>query len=489
MRYFLSLFPVLMCLAFVCSNSTAEPVNAVLTYHGDQSRTGNFVIPRLSWRAARNLHLDRSFHASISGDVNAQPLVWHSAKDGRNFLIVASEDDTVYALDADSGKPIWQQKIGRPVPGSQLPCGNIDPLGITGTPAIDPARGILYAAAMLLDDRGQPQHEVFALSLETGSIAPGWPVNTAAALKAQGQVFDTVDQNQRGALALLNGKLFVPYGGHFGDCGHYHGWVVGIDPNNPRALSSWHTQANGGAIWSPGGISSDGRSLFVATGNTMDATSWQGGEAIIRLPPDLQFSAKPNDFFAPSDWAMLDERDLDLGGVAPVLIELAKPMVLALGKDGRAYLLDRNNLGGIGGGFASVQVSSSRIRGTAATFPMGASIYAAFQGSGISCPQRGANGLTVIRLSSSAPAISTAWCAAMDGRGSPIVTTTDGHTDPVVWILGAEGDNRLYGFRGDTGERLYLGQPLPGLQHFQTLIATSDHLYVAAQNAVYALRF
>ena len=73
--------------------------------------------------------------------------------------------------------------------------------------------------------------------------------------------------------------------------------------------------------------------------------------------------------------------------------------------------------------------------------------------------------------------------------GSPIATTTDGHPNPIVWILGAEGDNRLHAFRGDTREPLYASEPLSGLRHFQTLIAIQDHLYVAADGRIYAFRF
>ena len=88
-------------------------------------------------------------------------------------------------------------------------------------------------------------------------------------------------------------------------------------------------------------------------------------------------------------------------------------------------------------------------------------------------------------------AITTAWCGSVRGRGAPIVTTTDGQSNAIVWIVGAEGDSQLHGFRGDTGEPLFTGphQPMTGLRHFQTLIATEDRLYVAADGSVYAFRF
>ena len=84
------------------------------------------------------------------------------------------------------------------------------------------------------------------------------------------------------------------------------------------------------------------------------------------------------------------------------------------------------------------------------------------------------------------PTIGTAWCGAMAGAGAPIVTTTDGEANPIVWIVGAEGDNRLHGFRGDTGEALFTSEPMAGLRHFQTLIAADGRLYVGADGRLYA---
>jgi hypothetical protein len=85
--------------------------------------------------------------------------------------------------------------------------------------------------------------------------------------------------------------------------------------------------------------------------------------------------------------------------------------------------------------------------------------------------------------------MTTAWCGALRGRSSPIATTTDGHSNPIVWALGAEGDNQLHAFRGDTGEPIVTSQPLIGLRHLQSLIATRDHLYVGADGHVYAFIF
>jgi hypothetical protein len=244
----------------------------------------------------------------------------------------------------------------------------------------------------------------------------------------------------------------VPFGGHFGDCGDYHGWVGGISLHDPKTLTAWSTRSRGGGIWAPGGITVAEQSLFVATGNTFGASTWSDGEAIIRLAPDLHRSEDKRDFFAPSDWHALDERDADLGGSNPVPLDIQGPtgrqsFILALGKDGRAYLLNRNNLGGIGGSLVIETITQQPIRTAPAVYPVGGDGFVALQAGGARCPARGSerktdNELVVLKVSAGErPAIATAWCGNVRGRGSPIVTTTDGHSDPIVWMVGAEGDN------------------------------------------------
>ena len=482
----------------VAISGTAH-AQSVLTYHGSANRSGNFIVPALTSERARNIHLDRSFRPTISGHLYAQPLYWRPPGSASGQLVVATEDNHVHAIDAGSGREIWVRTLGRPVSLSTLECGNIDPLGITGTPVIDEATQAIYVAAMVEDAAG-PHHRVFALSLKDGTPLPGWPVDVAEALAARGQRFNARDQNQRGALAILDGRVYVPYGGHYGDCGDYHGWVVGIGVKNPRDIVSWSTRGRGGGIWAPGGIASDGRSLFVATGNTIDVSTWSDGEAVFRLGPDLRRRDQPEDFFAPSDWRTLDSRDADLGGTNPLPLDVPSAggtaaLIVALGKDARAYLLDRNRLGGIGGSLASEVVATRPIRTAPATFPAGEGVYVAFQGLGARCPDsRRPGALTVLQIrAGSPPTLVTGWCGALRGEGSPIVTTTDGHANPIVWILGAEGDDRLHGYRGDTGEALFdgggPGDAMTGLRHFQDLLAAGGRLYVGADGRLYAFAF
>jgi hypothetical protein len=471
----------------------------VLTYHGSAHRSGNFSVPTLTWERARNIRLDPSFHPVISGHLYAQPLYWRPPGSTSGQLLVATEDNNVYAIDAGSGREIWVRSLGPPVPLSTLSCGNIDPLGVTGTLVIDETTQAIYVAAMVGEAAG-PHHRVFALSLKDGSPLPGWLVDVSDALAARGQRFNARDQNQRGALAILAGRVYVLYGGHYGDCGDYRGWVVGIGLRDPRDVVTWSTRGRGGGIWAPGGIASDGRSLFVATGNTIDVSTWSDGEAVFRLAPDLRRRDQPEDFFVPTDWRTLDVRDADLGGTNPLPLDVpsagrAAALILALGKDARAYLLDRNRLGGFGGSLASEIVATRPIRTAPATYPAGEGVYVAFQGPGAHCPDsRRPGALTVLQTrNGSPPTMVTGWCGALRGEGSPIVTTTDGRANPIVWILGAEGDDRLHGYRGDTGEPLFDGggpeDAMTGLRHFQDLLAAGDRLYVGADGRLYAFVF
>jgi hypothetical protein len=485
------LFAIWICLHGTCESQT------VLSYHGNPDRSGYFIVPSLTWDRAQSLRTDDGFRARVSGHVYAQPLFWRAPGSASGMLLLATEDNVVYAIDAISGGEIWRSVLGKPIPRGSLSCGNINPLGITGTPVIDASAETIYLDAAVQNEAG-PRHLLFALSLNDGTTINGWPIDVADALTRQHIDFVSRDQNQRGALTILDDTLFVPFGGHYGDCGQYRGFVVGVSMSSPHRISSWATRARGGGIWAPGGIASDGSSLFVSTGNTIGATSWSDGEAVIRLSPDLHHSREKRDFFAPTDWHALDLRDADLGGTNPLPLDVPaasgrQNLVLALGKDRKAYLLDRNNLGGIGGALVTDTVAESAILGSPVAYPASDGVFVAFAGIGAHCPSAAhGSGITGLKIQSgSPPTMTTGWCGALRGLGSPIVTTTDGRANPTVWIVGAEGDNRLHGFRGDTGEPLVAAptSAMTGLRHFQTLIATPDRLYVGADGGIYAFVF
>ena len=453
--------------------------------HNNLSRNGLYVDSAFTPSAAANVTRDLNFDGTISGNVYAQPLYVEGGPDGRAKVIVVTESNNVYALDAITGTVIWNRNVGAPVT-SGLPCGNISPLGITGTPVVDLGSRSLLFDAMI--DGATKKHFIYSLNVDTGATNPGWPVDVNASARYNGMIFTSSIQNQRAALGLVNGVVYVPYSGHFGDCGTYHGWVVGVPINNPASVTAWATTLIGGGIWGHGGVASDGTNMFVITGNTFNAGGiWGGGEAIIRLQAGPVFSGSPTDFWAPINWLLLDNGDTDLGGCGAVLLDVpgATPsqLALALGKDGNAYLLNRNNLGGITAPVASANVASS-VRGqSAATYRTPQGTYFVFR--------NGSSSVAAYKVTATnPPAITSAWSVSQTGKGSPWVTTTNGTNNAIVWVVGAEGDQRLHGYDGDTGAIIYAGggpnELMANTRKWNTGIVARGRIYFAADNKVYA---
>ncbi len=469
----------------------ASPARAavnVTQHHNHDSRDGRYIDPAFTPANAAALKRDTNFNGTIHGDVYAQPLYIEDGPGGKAMIIAVTESNNVYALDAADGSVIWQRNVGAPVSQSSLPCGNINPLGITGTPVVDLPSRTLFLDAMTTADNGATyRHLIYALNVDTGTTNAGWPVNVSATARSGSTMFSAAAQGQRSALAVVGTNLYVPYGGLAGDCGTYYGWVVGVPLTDPANVSAWATTARGGGAWSVGGICSDGTNPFVATGNTFGASTWGGGEAIIRLQPGPVFSSRTNDYWAPANWQALDCGDTDLGGSGPLMVDVpgATPsqLLVALGKDGNAYLLNRTNLGGISAPLASAHLSSSAFIQAAATYRTTLGTYVVCRGNNTS--------LIAFRITpTSPPTISGAWTNSQSGRASPFVTSTDGTNHVIVWGMGAEGNQRLQGFDGDTGAVVYSGgganELMAGTRRFNTGIAARGRIYVATDNKVYA---
>src|SRR5258708_35549654 len=154
----------------------------VLTYHGSPDRRGNFVVPGLTWQRAKSLHMDEKFHARVAGNVYAQALHWRAPGASSGMLLVATEENNVHALDATTGNAIWTRLLGKPVARSALRCGNISPLGITGTPVLDDASAAIYLDANIAESSG-PRHRLFALSLKGASVVPVLPIDWSDAIR------------------------------------------------------------------------------------------------------------------------------------------------------------------------------------------------------------------------------------------------------------------------------------------------------------------
>src|SRR5215472_7695426 len=322
--------PALKTLGPGASSPGAHPAAAWPAFHAGAARTG--VVADLPDAGP----LTQRWTARLDGAVYGQPLVVG------NMVIAATENDTVYALDSSSGKVVWRTHVGTPVPLSSLPCGNIDPLGITGTPVYDQGNGLVYAVA----ETTGFHHVLFGLSVRDGSIkverdipAPdGHPRN---------------DQ-QRPGLAIGAGRVYVAFGGLAGDCDQYIGSVVGVPLSGGGPLVGWHTPTSReGAVWATGGpVTGPDGDLWVSTGNGAAGSGqpYDGSDSVTRLTPGLVRKS----FFAPAVWADDNANDQDLGCTQPVLA--AGNAVFIVGKRGVGYLLDAANPGGIGGELASKSI-------------------------------------------------------------------------------------------------------------------------------------
>ncbi len=413
------------------------------TYHMDNTRSGNDV-NEPAFNAVTNLWTS----AQLDGAIYAEPLVVGST------VYVATERNSVYALNDSTGAVIWHANIGAPVT-SGFGCGNINPVGITSTPVMDIANNILYAVGVLA-----PVHDVMvALNLSTGAIL--WHRNIDPA------TMDPTVQGTRGALALSGGMVYVPFGGRYGDCGNYNGWVVGVPANSTGTgtILSAKLTGRGGGIWSPSGPAVDAGTgnLFVATGNTFStAPNFDYGESVIKLSPTLAVL----DYFAPFDWSALNGGDTDLGSIGPAI--LANGWIFQTGKAGNGYLLNQGNLGGIGGQKFTAHVCPNQT--SDATF--GGTAYAAPY---VYVPCTG--GLVALNVNTGAiPSFSMAW-QGPSGE-APIVA------GGVVWTIDRAGT--LLGLDPATGTTRYALPLVSGTAHFATPSAGGGRIFVGADTHVQA---
>jgi outer membrane protein assembly factor BamB len=406
-------------------------------YHRDAGRAGE-------GPATPAIHNpSRAWTSNLDAAVYASPLIVD------NRVIVATENNTVYSLDLISGSTLWKKHLGTPVNAGTLPCGNIQPVtGITGTPAADQAAGKLYVVAFL----SGYHHVMFTLSLADGSVLGQVGIDPAGS--------NPVVQQERGALALSSsGYVYVPFGGLLGDCGDYHGYVVGVPAAGGPTVTYRTPSARESGIWSSMGptISPSG-SVYVSTGNGSPAAGFDYSNSVLELSSSLHV----RQFFAPSNWQELDAGDVDLGSVG-VAVMPALGVAVSIGKEGVAYVLSLSRLGGIGGQVAASHVCSGAWGGTAWT---GTTAF-------LPC----SDGLVAARVG--ARSVSALWKASQVHTASAIVAAG------AVWAIDANTAT-LYALDPARGSVLYrLG--LGGAEHFSTGAATEGYVVVPAGAKVVAI--
>jgi hypothetical protein len=487
------------------------PVGAsVLEFHNHINRDGFFVDGALTKANAPTFHVDTTFNAALNGNVYATPLYVEHGPGGAGAFYMVTESNDVYALNETTGGVLWHKDhtvFGTPAANTGLTCGNIQPIGITGTPAIDLAtRLIVFDAGTDDGQGGLGKHTIWALSIDDGSTK--WSLDVSTVKDPSGLQFSAQPENQRGAVLIVNGIAYVVYGGHAGDCGPYHGWVVGVPLAGPSGggVKGFATQAAQAGIWACGGAASDGQSIYVASGNgPSDNQSWTETEGIFRFDPGPTFTKQAVDYFAPSNYVSLDQNDIDISGSGPLVIDAPaltpSALVMGQGKDGILYLTSRSNLGGVStANMGQLKVQNGEISNGSAWATVGSSTYVVVRpngtDSGVNCPNggTGANDLVAVKLDpAAAQHMTVVWCTDSHGMGSPIITSSNGTNDAMVWTMGAEGSEQLWAWDLATGAIVLDGgtvnNALPNgatARHFTTLIAAHGRVFAPADGGLYA---
>ncbi|MFK0155085.1 choice-of-anchor D domain-containing protein [Streptomyces sp. NPDC090493] len=318
------------------------------------------------------------FATKLDGQIYAQPLVVGDQ------VIAVTESNTVYGLDRTTGAIEWSKNYGASWPASAIGCGDLTPnVGATATPVYDPATKALYFTTKVDDGTSTHRHPTWlmhAVDPSSGAELSGWPVTIQGSPSNDPSVsFDAYYEQQRPGLLLMDGVVYAGFGAHC-DAWPYRGYVVGVSTTEHSITSMWASvtgaSTGGAGIWqSGGGLVSDGSGrIFFSTGNGISPAPGPGktvqgtlAESVVRLQVGSDNSLNTADFFSPSDASTLDLNDQDISSGAPMALPDGfgtsdhPHLLVQQGKDGRIFLLDRDDLGGMGqgaqGGDAAVSVS------------------------------------------------------------------------------------------------------------------------------------
>jgi len=418
------------------AGATSDPAADWPTYHRDNARSG------LGPAQPAATKLTAAWRAKLDGAVYGQPLVVA----GR--VLAATENDTVYALDAANGAVIWSRHVGTPVPLADLPCGNVDPLGITSTMAYDAGSRLVFALA----ESTGGAHTLYGIDVASGQVRV-----KRAAEPPKG---DRIAHQQRSALTVENGQVYIAYGGLYGDCAEYIGAVVSVPVGGSGAEHSYAVPTTReGGIWAPAGAVVLGGRLYYAVGNGESTSGFDGSDTVIALDPAL----RRTDFFAPSTWADDNEKDLDLGSLSPAVVGSA---IVIVGKRGVGFVLDPAHLGGIGGQRGQNEICRA-FGGTAVS------------GTTIFVPCR--DGIRSATLDPAAGSLRTGWHGPAGAKGSPVVA------GGAVWVVDYDG-GLLYLLDPSSGKvrsQLAIGEA----PHFASPTVAAGHGYVGTMTGVVSVTY
>ncbi len=361
---------VVLCTSFlllVCAVQAAasEAPGSSLTNSGGDLRDGWYPNePTITPELVSGGTFGQLWSTPVKGQVYAQPLL------DAGTLLVATEENNIYGLNPATGAVQWSENVGEPWNPGEISCADLAPkVGVTSTPVIDPETNIEYLTYKTYRHPGkEPEWFMDAVSVSSGEQVEGFPVQlSGAAQNAPGQEFHPKTELQRPGLLLMGGVVYAAFGSDC-DTPPWQGWVFGVSTGG-AVKARWVSDetGDGAGIWQSGaGLTSDGPgTMLLSTGNggapseptPGDNPPADLGESIVRLEVQPGGSLKAVDFFAPFNASSLDEWDADFasGGVTALPEEYfgtseIPRLAVAVGKDGYVYLLNRENLGGIGQG-------------------------------------------------------------------------------------------------------------------------------------------
>jgi len=446
--------------ATITISTTAPSSVSVLTWHNDIQRSGvNSQETTLSTTNVRTATFGKLFSCPVDADVYAQPLyvpgVTITGKGAHNVVFVATEKNSLYAVDADAApcSVLWQKSLMNSgetfVTESDVGCSEaISPnIGITGTPVIDAASQTLYVVSTSRSSTAFIQR-IHAVTLADGTEKFGGPTLIQASISGTGAdssggtiSFRPQSHLQRPGLLLLGGAVYVAWASYC-DNDPYHGWVLSFSAGSGtlQRVSTFNDTPNGtrGGIWMSGAApASDGNSIFLITGNgTFDANGATApntdfGDTFLKLTGALSVS----DWFTPSNQSFLDANDLDVGGGGAVLL-IDNPggpfahLLIGGGKEGKLYLLNRDNLGHIAANDAQIVQSFSLSQGIFATpvFRQN-TLYIAAAGSPLSA-------FSFIASTGKFNTVPTSQSSATFGfPGATPSLSSNGTTNGIVWAI------------------------------------------------------
>jgi outer membrane protein assembly factor BamB len=489
----------------------------VKTYHNDNSRSG--LNPNETILTPANVQVasfGKLFTIAVDGKVDAEPLylaaVTFPVQGTRNGLYLATEHDSVYAFDADTGAQLWKVSMLKPgeTPSDNRNCGQVTPeIGVTSTPVLDRATGSIYVVAMSKDGSGAYHQRIHALDLTTGAEKLNGPIDVQATVTAPvtgaNVVFDPKQYKERASLLLLNGVIYTSWSSHC-DISPYTGWVIGYSETTLAQTSVFNFTPNGsdGSVWMAGaGPATDaaGNIYFLAANGTFDTTldsngfpnKGDFGNAFMKLSTTNNHLAAA-DYFTMFNTVAESNSDEDLGSggalVLPDIIDsqsVTHHLAVGAGKDRHIYLVDRDNMGKFSASGNSIYQDLTGILG-GQEFAMPAYFNGAIYYGAVG------DAIKALRFDSGAKLPSTATAVTSQSFAYPGATpsiSSNGTANGIVWATENTNPAVLHAFDAGNLSELY-NSNMAGNQRdhfgagnkFITPMIANGKVYVATTNGV-----